>query len=162
MHSTDLMPEEVSSEKEVKVTRDDKVSVYKESHVSREADAEVHVMTDEEEDLSSKARRAGNALQDLITSAIDRAKVKAREKADDLARAAERGPGELSATQDTRDISRLGPMVEDLARAFEDTMTEIRKQGYDEQEKLLIGYRKLLEEQVNVVNSAAHFAKRVK
>jgi hypothetical protein len=157
------MPEEeVSSEKEVKVTTDDKVSVYKESHVSRKADTEVHVMTEEEEDLSSKARRAGDALQDLITSAVDRAKVKAKEKANELAKAAETGPGAISAEQDTRDISRLGPMVEDLARAFEDTMTEIRKQGYDEQEKLLIGYRKLLEEQVNVVNSAAHFAKRVK
>ena len=157
------MPEEsITSEKEVRVTTDDKVKVYKESQVTHESDTEIHTMTDEDGDLETKARKAGSALQDLITSAIDKAKVIGREKAEGLAKTAEAGPGAVSAASDSRDISRLGPMVEDLARAFEDTMTEIRKQDYEEQEKLLVGYRKLLEEQVNVINSTMHFAKRVK
>lgn len=156
------MSSESSSKKEVKVTVDDKVSVYQESHLDHEDGNEIHVMTNEEEDLNAKVRRAGSALEDLITSAIDRAKLVAREKTSELAKAADVGPGAISAAGDSRDISRLGPMVEELARAFEDTMTEIRKQGYGEQERLLIGYRKLLEEQVNVINSQVQFAKRLR
>lgn len=156
------MSSESSSKKEVKVTVDDKVSVYQESNLDHEDGNEIHVMTNEEEDLNAKVRRAGSALEDLITSAIDRAKLVAREKTSELAKAADVGPGAISAAGDSRDISRLGPMVEELARAFEDTMTEIRKQGYGEQERLLIGYRKLLEEQVNVINSQVQFAKRLR
>jgi hypothetical protein len=33
-------------------------------------------------------------------------------------------------------------MVVDLARNFEDVMTNIRKQSYDDQVKLLTGYKK--------------------
>jgi hypothetical protein len=156
------MSSESSSKKEGKVTVDDKISVYQESHLDQEDGNEIHVMTNEEEDLNAKVRRAGSALEDLITSAIDRAKLVAREKTNELAKAADVGPGAISAAGDSRDISRLGPMVEELARAFEDTMTEIRKQGYGEQERLLIGYRKLLEEQVNVINSQVQFAKRLR
>ena len=156
------MSSESSSKKEVKVTVDDKVSVYQESHLDQDDGNEIHVMTNEEEDLNAKVRRAGSALEDLITSAIDRAKLVAREKTSELAKAADVGPGAISAAADARDISRLGPMVEELARAFEDTMTEIRKQGYGEQERLLIGYRKLLEEQTNVINSQVQFAKRLR
>jgi hypothetical protein len=156
------MPSESSSKKEVKVTVDDEVNVYQESHLNHEEGTEIHVMANEEEDLNAKVRRAGSALEDLITSTIDRAKLVAREKTNELAKAADVGPGAISAAGDSRDISRLGPMVEELARAFEDTMTEIRKHGYGEQERLLIGYRKLLEEQVNVINSRMQFAKRLK
>ena len=141
---------------------DDKVNVYKESHLDHKEDTEIHVMTNQEEDLNAKVRRAGSALEDLITSAIDRARLVAREKTDELVKAAEVGPGAIRAAGDSRDISRLGPMVEELARGFEDTMTEIRKHGYGEQEQFLIGYRKLLEEQVNVINSRMHLAKRLR
>ncbi|HKU50685.1 MAG TPA: hypothetical protein VJP79_12095 [Nitrososphaera sp.] len=137
--------------------------VYKETHIKRqEQGTEVHVMTSEEEDLTAKARRAASAVEDLITSAIDRAKVATKEKAESLVKSAEQGPGAASAAADSRDISKLGPLVEGLARTFEDTMTDIRKQEYDEQERLLQGYRKLLEEQINVINSRIQFAKRVK
>jgi hypothetical protein len=157
------MTEEESSRKEVTLRKDDDtVTVYKESHVDRKDHAELHVMTSEEEDLTVKARRAGSALEDLITSAIDRAKEIAREKAKEAAKAADLGPGVVSAAQDSRDISRLGPLVVNLARTFEDTMTEIRKHNYDEQVNLLIGYRKLLEEQVNVIDSRKHYVKRLK
>jgi hypothetical protein len=157
-----MMQDESESEKEVRVTKDDKVSVYKESHVKRTQDADVHVMTDDEENLNVKARRAGSALEDLVTSAIDKAKATTKQKTEEVARRIDAGPGAVSATKDAHEISRLGPRVEDLARAFEDTMTDIRKHDYEEQEKLLIGYRKLLQEQINVINSMRHFAKRVK
>ena len=41
-------------------------------------------------------------------------------------------------------------------------MTEIRKEPYDEQEKLLVGYKKLLKEQVNVINSRLAMAIRLR
>lgn len=148
--------------KEVKVTDETEVTVRSESELGYEGDSKPVVVTPEEEDLTAKARTAGLALEDLITSAIDKAKIMARQKAKDLAKSTEEGPGAMSAAKDAQDISRLGPLVEGLARTFEDTMTDIRKQSYEEQERLLIGYRKLLEEQINVINSRMHFAKRVK
>jgi hypothetical protein len=155
-----MMQEE--SEKEIRVVKDDKVSIYKESHVKQSKDTDVHVMTDDEEDLNLKVKRAGSALEDLITSAIDKAKAATKEKSEEMVKRIDSGPGAVSATKDSREISRLGPKVEDLARAFEDTMTDIRKHEYEEQEKLLIGYRKLLKEQINVIESMRHFAKRMK
>ena len=157
-----MMQEESESEKEVRVIKDDKVSIYKESHVKQTQDTDVHVMTDDEEDLNVKAKRAGSALEDLITASIDKAKAVTKQKSEEMARRIDSGPGAVSATKDAREISRLGPMVENLARAFEATMTDIRKQDYEEQEKLLIGYRKLLREQINIINSMRHFAKRIK
>jgi hypothetical protein len=69
---------------------------------------------------------------------------------------------DISATTDARDIQHLGSNVEGLITVFEDTMTEIRKEPYDEQEKLLVGYRKLLAEQINVINARLAMAKRLK
>jgi hypothetical protein len=41
-------------------------------------------------------------------------------------------------------------------------MTEIRNEPYSEQERLLIGYKKLLEEQINVITARLNMAKRLK
>lgn len=68
----------------------------------------------------------------------------------------------MSATSDARDIQLLGDDVEKLIGVFEDTMTEIHKEPYDEQERLLVGYKKLLEEQINVINARMNMAKRLK
>ncbi|HEY7506626.1 MAG TPA: hypothetical protein VH621_03405, partial [Nitrososphaera sp.] len=69
---------------------------------------------------------------------------------------------DVSATSDARDIQNLGSNIEKLVTVFEDTMTEIRKEPYDEQERLLVGYKKLLEEQINVINARLAMAKRLK
>lgn len=58
-------------------------------------------------------------------------------------------------------IAQLGPMVTDLATVFEDTITIVRKQPYEEQVKILAGYKKPLEKQINVINSRIQFVKRV-
>jgi Na+-transporting methylmalonyl-CoA/oxaloacetate decarboxylase beta subunit len=61
------------------------------------------------------------------------------------------------------DIARLGrPLVAALATGFEDTITMVRQHPYDEQEKILTGYKKLMEEQINVINSRIGFVKRVR
>src|SRR5919198_6118918 len=121
------------SRKEVRVVRDESTDVYRESHVRDADEGKIHVMTREEEELTVKARRAGYALQDLLSAVVDRAKVVAKEKTEQLAKTAELGPAAISATKDAQDVARLGPMVVDLARNFEDVMTSIRKQSYDDQ-----------------------------
>ena len=123
--------------------------------------ANFHLITQEEEDLTIKVRRAGDALYDLVIAAIKKAKRKSVEKSRELI---SKGisPAAIAAKKDARDIAALGESVEGLARTFESLMTEIRKQPYSEQVNLLTGYKKLLKEQINVVDSRINMAKRLK
>jgi hypothetical protein len=41
-------------------------------------------------------------------------------------------------------------------------MTDIRKERYGEQQRLLVGYKKLLEEQINVIDARLKMAKRLR
>ena len=71
-------------------------------------------------------------------------------------------PAAIAGRKDAHDITALGDSVEGLARTFESLMTEIRKQPYSEQVHLLTGYKKLLKEQISVVDSRIHMAKRLR
>jgi hypothetical protein len=123
--------------------------------------ANFHLITQEEEDLTIKVRRAGDALYDLVVAAIEKAKRKSVEKSKELI-VKDISPAAIAAKKDARDIAALGDSVEGLARTFESLMTEIRKQPYSEQVNLLTGYKKLLKEQINVVDSRINMAKRIK
>ena len=112
----------------------------------------------EEESVSTKAREAGRSLKDLIYSLGRKTKEVTEEKAREL----KAQSVDISTKTDAQDIQHLGDDVEKLITVFEDTMTEIRKEPYDEQEKLLVGYKKLLEEQINVINARLSMAKRLK
>ncbi|MDP8903401.1 MAG: hypothetical protein M3M86_06520 [Thermoproteota archaeon] len=114
--------------------------------------------TSEEESVSTKAREAGRSLKDLIYSLGRKTKEVTEEKAREL----KAQSVDISTKTDAQDIQHLGEDVEKLITVFEDTMTEIRKESYDEQEKLLVGYKKLLEEQINVINARMSMAKRLK
>jgi hypothetical protein len=114
--------------------------------------------TAEEESVSTKAKEAGRSLKELISSFGKKTKEVTEEKAREL----KAQSVDISAKTDSRDIQYLGEDVEKLITVFEDTMTEIRKESYDEQEKLLIGYKKLLEEQINVIDARLSMAKRLK
>lgn len=151
----------VSEDKVVKATKESSTVTYKETAIDLKDDTTTHVMVSQDEDLKTKAERAGNAVSDLIDSTIDKAASSVRAKADELLKSGALEPGYAGAKKDSADISRLGPLVTKLATVFEDTMTIVRQQPYEEQEKLLLGYRKLLEEQTNVINSRIQFAKRV-
>jgi hypothetical protein len=94
-------------------------------------------MTQEKEDLTIKVRNAGDALYDLVLSAIEKAKVVSAQKVKELA-TRDISPAAIAAKKDTRDIAALGESVESLARTFESLMTEMRKQQpYSEQVPLL-------------------------
>ena len=114
--------------------------------------------TSEEESVSTKARDAGRSLKDLIYSLGKKTKEVTEEKAKEL----KAQSVDISTRTDARDIQHLGDDVEKRITVFEDTMTEIRKEPYDEQEKLLVGYKKLLEEQINVIDARMSMAKRLK
>ncbi len=111
-----------------------------------------HLITQEEEDLTIKVRNAGDALYDLVLSAQKVKELTTRDIS----------PAAIAAKKDARDIAALGESVESLARTFESLMTEMRKQPYSEQVPLLRGYKKLLKEQINVIDSRINMANRLK
>ena len=114
--------------------------------------------TSDEESVSAKAKDAGKSLKDLIYSLGRKTKEVTEEKAQEL----KSQSVDISTKTDAQDIQHLGDEVEKLITVFEDTMTEIRNEPYDEQAKLLVGYKKLLEEQINVINARLSMAKRLK
>lgn len=153
----------MSNEKKiVKVTEDDSTTTYKESVVEMREDGSTHIMTNEDEDLKVKALRAGDAVTDLVDSALDKTIDTVKTKADDLLKSGALKPGYAAERKDSAEIGRLGPLVTGLAATFEDTITMIRGHPYEEQVPILTGYKKLLEEQINVIDSRMHFVKRVR
>ncbi len=136
-------------------------SMDKRENVTTATPTNYHLMSAGEEDLTMKLRNAGDAFYDLVTSAIERAKSKSMQKAKEIA-SGDLSPSVLAAKEDAQDIATLGESVEELARTFENLMTELREQPYSEQVPFLKGYKKLLEEQINVVDSRIHMAKRLK
>ena len=119
------------------------------------------LMRYEETDLTTKVRNAGDALYDSVHLSMDKAMRKSTEKAKEVA-TRDINPAAIAAKKDAQDIAALGDSVEGLARTFESLMTEIRKRPYSQQVNLLTGYKKLLKEQINVVDSRINMAKRLK
>ena len=68
----------------------------------------------------------------------------------------------VGAKRDALDIQALGSYAENVTKDFEDTMIEIKKRDYGDEEKLLKGYKKLLEEQISLINARMELVKRLK
>jgi hypothetical protein len=119
------------------------------------------LMGDEETDLTTRVRNASDVLYDSVLLSIDKAKRKYVEKAKELA-TRDISPAAIAAKNDAQDIASLGESVEGIARTFESLMTEIRKKSYSEQVRLLTGYKKLLKEQISVIDSRINMAERLK
>src|SRR5215208_967121 len=115
---------------------------------------------DDEGSLSMKAHQAEESVANVLDAVGAKVGSFAKEKFGKLDKSL--NPNHMSVIQDSRDIGALGPMVEDLVRVFEDTTTMIRKVPYEEQVDLLTGYKKLIEEQIKVIDSRIGMAKRLK
>ena len=115
---------------------------------------------DDNQSLSMKAHKAEESVLDVVDAVSAKVGSFAKKKFGELDLSL--NPSHMSAVQDSRKIEALGPMVEELARVFEDTTTMIRKVPYEEQVDLLIGYKKLLEEQIKVLDSRIGMSKRLK
>jgi hypothetical protein len=110
---------------------------------------------------TSKVREAGQSLTEMIKALGGKAVTKTEEKTKQLKDKSIEAIN-FDAQKNTRDIQALGIHAEDLVLVYEKIMFEIEREDYKSQEKLLTGYKKLLEEQINVINSKLTLAKRLK
>jgi hypothetical protein len=151
----------LAENKTVKVTKDDSIpATYKETAVVIREDS-THIMPNEDEGLKIKMARAGDAVNDFACSAVDWALNVVKSRAKAFYNSGVFEPGYAAARKDATDIARLGPLVTRLTTEFEGMETIVCEHSYPEQVKLLTGYKKLLEEQINVINSRTQFVKRL-
>ena len=115
----------------------------------------------EEESLSARSRDVGQSLRELVTYMGQKAKAITGQTTTGLKAQADQIV-DLDLKKDARDIQNLGSNIDNIINVFEDIMTDIRKERYSEQQRLLVGYKKLLEEQINVIDARLKMAKRLK
>jgi hypothetical protein len=115
----------------------------------------------EEESISARARDVGQSLRELVTYMGQKAKAISEQSTTSLKAQADQ-IADLDLKKDARDIQNLGSNIDNIINVFEDIMTDIRKERYSEQQRLLVGYKKLLEEQINVIDARLKMAKRLK
>lgn len=115
----------------------------------------------EEESISARARDVGQSLRDLVTYMGQKAKAITEQGTTGLKAQADQ-IADLDLKKDARDIQNLGSNIDNIINVFEDIMADIRKERYSEQQRLLVGYKKLLEEQINVIDARLKMAKRLR
>jgi hypothetical protein len=113
---------------------------------------------EEDESISAKARETGQSFKGFIVTLGKKAMTITDEKTMETTNESM----DIGAKRDSQSISTLGANVEKAITVFEDTITNIRKESYDEQAKILIGYKKLIEEQINVINARLSMVKKFK
>ncbi len=113
---------------------------------------------EQEISISDEARKAGESLKELIIAAIKDAKDSAKGTGKRLK---EETIG-IAATADSKDIQSIGDTLNTLVALFEKTMTEIRKEDYNLQIKLLQSYKDLLQTQIKVANARGMMARKLK
>jgi hypothetical protein len=115
---------------------------------------------DEEQDesLSARARETGQSFKGFIVTLGKKAMAITDEKTTETTNESI----DIGAKRDSQSIQTLGANVEKAITVFEDTITDIRKESYDEQANILTGYKKLIEEQINVINARLSMVKKFK
>jgi hypothetical protein len=113
---------------------------------------------EEEISVSDDAKKAGESLKELIVTAIKEAKDSAKETGKRI----KEQTINVATTVDSKDIRSLGDNVNASVQHFEETMTEIRKEPYDEQIKLLDSYKELLKTHIKVVGARSRMARKLK
>jgi hypothetical protein len=113
---------------------------------------------EEEMSVSEEAKKAGESLKELVVAAVKGAK-------DSAKKTGKRLKGQtlnIAATTDSKDIRSLGDNTDALVDQFEEMMTEIRREQYDDQIKLLDSYKQLLHTQIKVVDVRRRMASKLK
>jgi hypothetical protein len=163
--------EEQGSTSKAKISQDDekKVVVVTPAHETEHKNSEGPYSDSDDDNeekhhqsVSTKAKEAGQSLKEIVKSLGKKAKLATGQAAQQIKDKADVS-SDIDNKKDSRYIQALGENVEKVVTVFEDTMTEIsNERDHDEQENLLIGYKKLLEEQINVINSKLKMVKRLK
>lgn len=117
----------------------------------------------EQSSVPAKAKEVGQTLKEKVKSVSKKTITKTEEKTKRLKDKSEQTAG-MGPGKDRHDIQALGStQIEKVATIFEYTMSKIDKEpNYEQQEKQLKGYKKLLEEQINVIDSRLEMTKRLK
>lgn len=113
---------------------------------------------EEEISVSDEARKTGGSLKELIVTAIKEAKDSAKGTGKRL----KQQTINVATKDDSKDIHSLGDNVNSLVRLFEETMTKIRKEPYNEQIKLLDSYKDLLQTHIKVIDARNRMASKLK
>lgn len=113
---------------------------------------------EEEISVSDEARKTGGSLKELIVTAIKEAKDSAKGTGKRL----KQQTINVATKADSKDIHSLGDNVNSLVRLFEETMTKIRKEPYNEQIKLLDSYKDLLQTHIKVIDARNRMASKLK
>lgn len=108
------------------------------------------------ESISTKARETGQSFKGFIVTLGKKAMAITDEKTTETTNESI----DIGAKRDSQSIQTLGANVEKAITVFEDTITDIRKESYDEQANILTGYKKLIEEQINVINARLSMVKK--
>ena len=114
----------------------------------------------DEQSFSKKARETGLTLKELVNSIGKKGKAVAQQTSTELKEASK--DDEIN-SKDAADIQMLGRHIESIITIFEDTMDKIMAHpSYDEQHGMLVGFKKILEEEVNLIEANLGMAKRLK
>ena len=113
---------------------------------------------EEDESISAKARETGQSFKGFIVTLGKKAMTITDEKTMETTNESM----DIGAKRDSQSIQTLGANVEKAITVFEDTITDIRKEPYDEQANILTGYKKIIEEQINVINARLSMVKKFK
>jgi hypothetical protein len=144
----------LSSESEVPIKEEKEEIVVKEYRT----ESNNPTAKEDDESVSSKAKKSGRLLKELVSSLASKAESTTKEKTAELKQQAAKAD---STDDDSASISNLGSLLDKLTRNFDDTMDYIGNAPYDEQQDLLVGYKKVLSEELNVVNARLALAKRL-
>ena len=104
------------------------------------------------------AKEAAQSIKEKVKSIGKKTEEKVKDLKDKSMETTGIGP-----TKDAHDIQALGTTrLEKLTADFENTMTKIEQESdYETQEKQLTAYKKLLEEQMDVIDSRLKMVKRI-
>jgi hypothetical protein len=154
-----LTAKEPAEERKVVVVKPSEVEYKKENNSStgeqnKEGEGEQSV-------VAAKAKEAGQSFIEMIKSLGKKAMTKAEEKTKEL-KDKSIETIDMGTQTNARDIQALGIDADNVVLVYERIMFEIEREDYETQKNLLTGYKKLLEEQVNVIDSKLSLAKRLK
>jgi hypothetical protein len=121
-------------------------------------DQKSSIEEEDDESISAKAKEAGQSFKDFIVTFGKKAMAITEEKTIKTTNESL----DIGAKKDSQAIQTLGTNVEKAITVFEDTITDLRKESYNEQAQILTGYKKLIQEQINVINARLSMIKRIK
>ena len=132
-------------------TTDENVEDIKKEKTARKSNSGVKI--EDYDMIVSGVKDATNSFKEVILS-ISKKAHEIKDKAEETFT--------VGAKRDAREIQALGSHLENITKGFEETMIEISQRNYDDQKKLLKGYKKLLGEQINLINARIELVKRLK